>query len=380
MKKLIALVAAMVMVAGTVYAGEWDFYGSARVFTKFEDTEISGGTDTDIFTQGLQGNARIGARVKVNDELTGRFEYGASGGNANIRILWGEWDFGGGKFGVGQHYTPLNFFYSNQIVNSDNDLLPYGGVYSGRQAMLRLRFGGFQIAAVEPASDTITVGVADGTSGRDNDGDGDYDSADVAFSGTPLSTNIFFTNEANDDFDTAETNFPTIEAKYTFSMDNFTAQVAGGYNSFELSNGTTTVDIDSYVVAAGASVNFGMAYLKGDLYFGENADLLIFTDYSSGTEPARSVTGTTVNDIENFGFILVAGAKLNDMFAFEAGYGYAEADIDAGTDDEVQSYYVQATVTLAPGVFFVPELGVIDYEEDAQNEITYGAIKWQINF
>ncbi len=334
MKKLIALVAALVMVAGTAYAADWSFYGSSRVATTWTDTEVPGSADVEDYATTLNGNSRIGANVKVNDELTGRFEYGHTS-TVNLRILYGEWNFGAGSFLVGQTYSPLNLFYSNQIYGGDYDLLPYGGVYSGRNPMLRLKFGDFQIAAVAE------------TSG----------------------------------LDVNENSLPTIEAKYSFSMDNFSAAVAAGYNTYEAISETDVYDVDSYVIAAGASLNMGVAYLKGDIYAGQNANYLIWTDYTSGTELLPDNTGTNTNDIDNFGFLLVAGAKINDMLAVEAGYGFASADKDGVTqDDEVSSYYVQATVTLAPGVFFVPELGVIDYEEADQNEISYLAIKWQINF
>ena len=39
------------------------------------------------------------ARVNVSDRVSGRFEFGALNG-VNLRILWGEWNFGAGSFGV----------------------------------------------------------------------------------------------------------------------------------------------------------------------------------------------------------------------------------------------------------------------------------------
>lgn len=345
MKKLIALVAALVMVAGTAYAADWSFYGSSRVLTQYVEvdnpTGINGGVDTEDFDLDLQGNSRIGANVKVSDELTGRFEFGVSNSTVNTRIIWGEWNFGAGSFGVGQHYSPLNMFYSNSVYSGDFDMLPFGGVYSGREPMLQLKFGGFKIAAVEASVQGST------------------------------ST-------------TTETSLPAIEASYSHTFGPVALAVAGGYQTYETLVGGVGYDIDSYVIAVGANANFGMFYLKGDLYFGENADGLIWVDYSNAQNTANttaSVSGGTVLDVENVGFILVAGAKFNDMFSAEIGYGYAEADKDNVTqDDEVSTFYAQGTVTLAPGVFFVPEIGVVDYEESDQQEITYVAVKWQINF
>jgi len=69
------------------------------------------GLDTRNFEQKRYGHARIGAKVKVSDKLTGQFEYEALGGKANLRILWGEWNFGAGSLGIGQQYTPPPFFF-----------------------------------------------------------------------------------------------------------------------------------------------------------------------------------------------------------------------------------------------------------------------------
>jgi hypothetical protein len=91
MNKLLVLVLVVVvtMMVGSAHATDWNFYGSARVQTFIEknDSGNSAGSFTE-YEQYLQTNSRIGARVKVNEQLTGRFEYGASSGNANIRLLY----------------------------------------------------------------------------------------------------------------------------------------------------------------------------------------------------------------------------------------------------------------------------------------------------
>jgi long-subunit fatty acid transport protein len=94
-----------------------------------------------------------------------------------------------------------------------------------------------------------------------------------------------------------------------------------------------------------------------------------------------AISGTRVLDNDSMGYAMVAGYKLNDRFTFEAGYGFVESDIDeAPADDEAQAYYANVTVTLAPGVFFVPEIGRFDGKEAIDGETTYYGIKWQINF
>lgn len=374
MKKLMIMVAALSMVATfvlTASAAEWNFYGSARVSTFWNtvDVNTAGVDDVDAFGMGLQGNSRIGANVKVSDELTGRFEVGNSSSTWNTRIIWGEWNFGAGSFGVGQHYTPLNMFYSNQVYGGDTDLLPYGGVYSGRQAMLQLKFGGFKVALTPANTDTNTdlVGAELGTAGQPAD-----PGVSNAVPGVPLFTAA-----------STEVSFPAIEMSYHLKFDTASLSLKGGYQTFKETVGTHEEDIDSYVVALGGSVNFGPGYVKGNVYTGQNASNLIWLD-AAGESALAVNDGARVFDVDTLGFLIVIGAKVNDMFAVEAGYAKASSELDgAAGDADTTSYYAQATVTLAPGVFFVPEVGVIDQEWDEMGidtQNTYFGAKWQINF
>ena len=342
MKKLIVLVAAMALVATSAYAAEWNFYGSARVSTfwnTIERTAVPAVADVDAFTEGLQGNARIGAKVKASDELTGGFEYGAAGGNANIRKLYGEWNFGGGSLLVGQTYTPLNMFYSNQVYGADSDLLGWGGVYSGRQAMLQLKYAGFKVAL------------------------------------TPANTGINFAAVST------EIQMPAIEASYALKMGNFALALAGGYQTFEVTTAPAiTYDVDSYVVALGASVNLGAFYINGDIWTGQNASNLIWAD-AAGTAVRAGLAGTTLLDNDSLGYLLVIGGKINDMFSVEFGYAGLSAELDGALiDEDSETYYAQATIHLAPGVFVVPEVGVTDYDGTLDQKETYFGAKWQINF
>ncbi len=335
MKKLMVFVAALALVAGsamTAAAADWNFYGSSRVATFWVDEDLA---DTTNYEQGLQGNARIGANVKVSDELTGQFEYGTG---VNVRVLWGEWNFGAGALGIGQHYTPLNMFYSNQVFGSDNDLLAQGGVYGGRQSMIQLEFGDFQIAFTEVDDDNLGTGFG------------------------------------------TEVDFPAIEVSYDLRMDAFSLALAGGYQSYEVGGH----DVDSWVVAVGGKVNFGAAYVGGNVYLGENAGNLmaVSVDGDNAWDDGYAVYDAANNNIadnDNIGFMLAAGMKANDMFAFEIGYGWAETDV-LGVEDEVQAYYVQSTITLAPGVFITPEIGMFDGDETGDDETIYYGAKWQINF
>ena len=77
MKKLL-IIFAVLCLAAPAMAADWNFYGSARMATFYSivDKDLNNDNDTVNRTQwDQQGNSRIGATVKVNDQIGGGFEY-----------------------------------------------------------------------------------------------------------------------------------------------------------------------------------------------------------------------------------------------------------------------------------------------------------------
>ena len=112
----------------------------------------------------MQGNSRIGATVK-GDMLEGRFEFGVtsdgSGGNVSARRLYGVWNFTEGwGLKVGKDYTPITFFLSGQVFDSDAGLLQVGNAYGSRRGQLavegKLGPGMFKFAAIDPDASQIS--------------------------------------------------------------------------------------------------------------------------------------------------------------------------------------------------------------------------------
>ena len=348
MKKVIVVLAALALMTGSAYAAKWDFYGSARLGAFWSDTDEISGADNDVqYSEYLQSNARVGAKVIVSDELTGRFEYGASGGNANIRLLYGQWDFGPGKLTVGQDYAPMSWLWSNQVFASDNDLLAQGAVYSHRAPQLRLDFGGFKIAFLNPDTTVNNNGV-----------------------GCTADKQVIL---------------PAIEIGYTLDLDMLVLDFGAGYSTFEATVGAEEEDVNTYVLALGAQYNMAGFFMKGDVYYGENAGNLLWISVNGDrlvNDGFAEIVGGELRDNECIGFMLVAGYKINDIFTVEAGYGYTqtELDFDGSEDDESATYYINTTINLAPGVFVVPEIGFFDGKEDGDTETFYYGMKWQINF
>jgi hypothetical protein len=359
MKKLMIMLAALSLVVSfaiTASAAEWSFYGNARVDMFVTDVDNPGTTEDDTdFAESLMGTSRIGANVKVSDELTGRFEVG---GSNNRRLLYGTWNFGSGTLAVGQMWTPLNWYMSNQVYGGDNGLAGWGGMNSVRNPAVQLGFGGFKIAFLSQYTDAYQDGVTAATS---------WDNS-----------------------------MPRIEADYIYNFDTGFVKVMGGYGTYEISAATYDTDIDSFVAGLNGGINFGAASVKAGIWMGQNVGnysalgvvTMLNTDKGS-SDDGKALVNTTngqVVDNEAYGWMIAGSFKVNDMIAFEAGYGYAETELDqtGSFADDVTSYYLQATVTFAPGVFIVPEIGVVDYGKDAadadeESDLYYG-LKWQINF
>jgi len=58
----------------------------------------------------------------------------------------------------------------------------------------------------------------------------------------------------------------------------------------------------------------------------------------------------------------------------------------SGHDPKMSAWYVNAPITLAKGVFIVPEVGMYDFHDSAVTanldlkDFTYFGARWQINF
>ena len=442
MKKLFLIAVLLVFSSGFAYAAaEWDFYGSARVstfYTKWDenmlDTNNGGnpilgtGPDTENYEQDLNGNARIGAKVKVSDSLTGQFEYGAKKGSANIRLLWGEWNFGSGSLGVGQHYTPLLFPYSNQVYNiyamkdGDTNMSLFGMLYGKREPMVRLKFGTFQVALVKPrlvvCSDFTNSGntadrdaAANAAAGAALAGGATLAEAQLAGQAAAGSYIAGTTGVAATPPGT-EVSFPNIQAKYRLDFSWGHLNFAGGYQQFDVTDAGEDFDVTSYVLGLGYRVNVGKAYFKGNVWGGQNvgnlADIYVsgqvFSTYSNASAVVKDGAGVgfaqwsdgTLYDISNgaSGYergiidneavagLFVAGLEIRRGLYLEAGAGYTRTklDTDGAEKDDCFTWYFQSTVFLAEGVFLTPEIGGLDARQEGQPEVFYAGIKWQINF
>ncbi len=363
MKKLIALFAVL-LIAAPAMAADWSFYGSARMATFWQATDYGDlrpngnqNDDADLLWD-FQGNSRLGARVKA-DKVSGRIELALPSANTHdgavsTRLMYGTWKFADNmSLKVGKDYTPTSQFISTQTFFEDLGMLGLGTNYARRPGQIALTIGGFELALIEPNSTNTFAG-------------GDTDQW-----------------------------LPKIEAKFGMNLNMFSFNVMGGFQTFavEDNGGTVTDDIDvtSWIVGGDLGFNLGAFYMKGAGSYGENwtnarwSDLAIGYSNAAGAA-ALNGAGDDTKDSTSWQASGVAGLKVTNTLAFELGGGYRKSDSSAAGSkrDEVWNLYGNATITLAPGVYLVPEAGYVDFMDDTTQTDAgytwYAGMKWQIDF
>ena len=382
MKKLIVILAVIAMVGAFTATAMADvsLYGSARFRTYYADVDSgAAGVDSDKDLEWRMGHlTRFGANFK-SDKITGKFEMdaraggaGATGnieadsgasrlGNMRLRHLWGEYDFGAGKFMIGQNY-PLYDAPVSGINYFSGGLQPLGGMgYDvARTSQVRLTFGDFRLAFLPP--DTSKV--------------------------VPAGTNTIAYSEIN-------TTFPKVEVRYDMKMDAFALNFIGGWQTYEIedyNHGTgagsgNTEDVNSYVLGFRGKFNFGPGYAGVGLTYRVNGNN--YGAWTISTHESPIFQGNDLKDASAFGVVAALGWKINDMITLEASYAMlnTEVDTDLDNEDDSQAYGLIAQITLAPGVYVIPEI-IYDDRKDVidngvtteQGDRTIFGVFWRIDF
>ena len=291
-----------------------------------------------IMVWDLQGNSRIGANVK-NGVISGAFEYGTG---VNLRKLYGTWNFSSGELLVGQTYTPMTVFNSNQVFDEDNGLINFGVLYTGRRPMIQLTTRGLKVALVNIHAD-MDLGTDGGT----------------------------------------EKTLPKLELSYELGAGPVDLTFVGGYQTYTADPNGVNEDVSSYIGGINAKYGIGPVTLHMDGWYGQNVGQYGFSNHG---EDEAVLVGSSVEDTNSYGGVFVANFKATSMLSFEVGAGYVNTESDAtgSDDDDGLSYYGNAVITLAPNFFIVPEVGVYDFEDNSigvdEGKLTYAGVKWQMDF
>jgi hypothetical protein len=385
MKKLIAIFAVLLLAAPAM-AADWSFYGSQRmatfyVYDDFGDFSVNGEGDDWGLQWDFQGNSRLGARVKA-DKVAGHIELGlkgSDGGDIDVgtRRAYGIWKFSDNAgLKVGKDYSPVTRFLSGQVFGGDDGLLGSGNFYGKRPGQIGLQLGGFEIAAITNALNTGGYSITTVNNGVPTT----ITAPGVAPNGSDLDNNI-----------------PKLEASYLLKLGSFDIRPFGGFQYFKVSStdvteaaGTLTDDLDvySYVVGLDSMLNIGAFYVGGQAAYGINWDNANWANARAGTAGSKALLNDAddVKDTTTYTAMLVAGLNFTPELKFEVGGGYRadDPDLDDVDKDEMWQIYGQVVLTLAPGVYLVPEAGYLDkmdsFAGDDEGYQWYAGAKWQIDF
>lgn len=381
MKKFIVLFAAfaMVFVFAPAATADVTVYGSARFRTYSADMDSNvAGTPSDRDTEWRIGHlTRFGAKFSAGD-VTGRYEIdaraggaGATGnieagsqasglGNLRLRLAWGEWNFGSGKLMIGQNYPLFDAAVSGVNYNSGG-LMKYGGIgiTDARTGQIRLTFGNLKIAFLPTDTSQINAGTAEVIAAVGAGADVDVD-------------------------------IPKVEVRYGLNLGPGKIDLIGGYQSYDVAaaSGGASVDVTSFVLGARGKFNFGAAYFNVGVSYRENGgpyDVWTVVDET----PALNAAGTDLIDVETIGIVAALGFKVSDTTTIEASYSKVMSD-QGGTstnEDDAQAFALIAKMTMAPGVYIIPEFLILDNEDKIvggtkteQSDTTVIGVFWRIDF
>jgi hypothetical protein len=390
MRKLIVLlVAGAFLAAFTVpaMAAEWSFFGDSKFHTYWvEESSESLGAPGNIFDDedlfwGRSAGVAVGASVTAGD-IGGYFmlrpiEAGFTM-DGDFSLMYGTWNFGAGTLLVGRAMGPVNFFPSNMVFLDEHGMVGLGGVFTYFKPLIALKFSGdygqIHLAAVEPQTSTRVFPVPGGA--QDMQG----------MVRNPWNSQDWLTEATITGMGDCDTDLPKLEASYGHSFGPVSFSLMGGWQSYEERNTATdkTYDIDSWIVGLGVKTSFGPLYINGVVTTGQNENEYM-CEWQQGDDGIRyDAVRDEMIDNETDGFNIVAGVKVNDMLTIEAGYGWLEHELDMHSgyigpnamEDDTETIYIQAVITLAKGVTITPEIGKIDWGENNISGNASGTGAW----
>lgn len=335
-----------------------DIYGTLRGYIGYGHG-VDGESDTtdDNFLYGIQGNSRIGVRLKVGN-FSGQVElgaveatlYGPKGSNVGLRQAWGAYSFGNaGALLAGKTDTPtaMGGFISD-IMDTDGGLNGFGGSTTGsRRFQIQYNVAGLSIALIENDM-AYGTGVIDGYT------------------------------------DGGET-IPRLGLSYTYKNPSLLVKVAATYSA---SNGTINAPVSdtrwATVHAFGVALGLKPTFMDGKMWlsvlarYGMNEELYgeAKTVYNGGLmahSSIRNYVGVqadgTVDNVQRAAVALELGYNVNDMIAVIVGGGYQHSMIDALTYD-VGSYavFLQAPIKISGNFALIPQFTYTGTRLDSDNK------------
>lgn len=340
-----------------------DIYGTLRGYIGYGHG-VDGVSDTtdDNFLYGIQGNSRIGVRLKVGN-FSGQVELGAveatlygrptdgrpTESNVGLRQAWGAYSFGNaGALLAGKTDTPtaMGGFISD-IMDTDGGLNGFGGSTTGsRRFQIQYNVAGLSIALIEN-----DMAYGPGVSGYTDGGE----------------------------------TIPRLGLSYTYKNPSLLVKVAATYSAL---NGTINAPVSdtrwATVHAFGVALGLKPTFMDGKMWlsvlarYGMNEELYgeAKTVYNGGLMAHSSIgnyvgvqADGTVDNVQRAAVALELGYNVNDMIAVIVGGGYQHSMIDALTYD-VGSYavFLQAPIKISGNFALIPQFTYTGTRLDSDNK------------
>lgn len=339
-----------------------DIYGTLRGYIGYGHG-VDGVSDTtdDNFLYGIQGNSRIGVRLKVGN-FSGQVELGAveatlygrsnesNVSNVGLRQAWGAYSFGNaGALLAGKTDTPtaMGGFISD-IMDTDGGLNGFGGSTTGsRRFQIQYNVAGLSIALIENDMAYGRPGVSGYTDGGET--------------------------------------IPRLGLSYTYKNPSLLVKVAATYSAL---NGTINAPVSdtrwATVHAFGVALGLKPTFMDGKMWlsvlarYGMNEELYgeAKTVYNGGLMAHSSIgnyvgvqADGTVDNVQRAAVALELGYNVNDMIAVIVGGGYQHSMIDALTYD-VGSYavFLQAPIKISGNFALIPQFTYTGTRLDSDNK------------
>jgi hypothetical protein len=400
---LCAAVALVASFSVPATAAEWSFFGDVKFRTFWTDDDKETGNIIPAL-HGYGGDRGQNDILFDDSDLLwgksvgcafgGSVQAGDVGGFVAIRPLensihvysgdffqfYGTWNFGAGTLLVGKTFGPVNWFGSNMVFLDENCCLGFGGILSYVKSMIQVSFEGdwgiLKIAALEPETGSEVYPIGGIPHFQQN-----------------VSSGVLFNTFAEED-----TTLPKLEASYANTWGPLEVTLMGGWQEWEgvaqVGNTEREHDVESWILGLGLKLNMGPFYVNGDIFTGENLGQYQFTFQLGADDAVYDAVNDTIHDNETIGAMIAAGYKVNDMISLEAGFGWNEHEVNwlptLEQEDETMGYYLQAVITMAPGVTITPEIGKLDWKDidwsgDVNQSIDQGdtiwvGAQWRITF
>lgn len=336
-----------------------DIYGTLRGYIGYGHG-VDGVSDTtdDNFLYGIQGNSRIGVRLKVGN-FSGQVELGAveatlygrpTGSDVGLRQAWGAYSFGNaGALLAGKTDTPtaMGGFISD-IMDTDGGLNGFGGSTTGsRRFQIQYNVAGLSIALIEN---------------------------DMAYG-----------PDVSDGYTDGGETIPRLGLSYTYKNPSLLVKVAATYSAL---NGTINAPVSdtrwATVHAFGVALGLKPTFMDGKMWlsvlarYGMNEELYgeAKTVYNGGLMAHSSISNYvgvqadgTVDNVQRAAVALELGYNVNDMIAVIVGGGYQHSMIDALTYD-VGSYavFLQAPIKISGNFALIPQFTYTGTRLDSDNK------------